>query len=55
MLNMAWHSSYTIWVCAAVEICKILLVLHNILYECAQCGSMQLSSVLLLVIALAFQ
>ena len=37
MLNMAQHSSYTIWVCAAVEICKILLVLHNILYVC---GSM---------------
>ncbi len=52
MLNMAWHSSYTIWVCAdcaANEICKILFVLHNILYVA---GSMQLSSVLLLVVAL---
>jgi hypothetical protein len=49
MLNMAWHSSYTIMVCAAVEICKILLVLHNMLYVC---DSMQLSSVLLLVVAL---
>ena len=26
-----------LWLCAAVEICKILLVLHNILYVC---GSM---------------
>ncbi len=38
MLNMARHTSYTIWVCAAVEICKILLVWHNILYVF---GSMQ--------------
>ncbi len=49
---MALHSSYTIWVCAAVEICKISLVLHNILYVCGHC-SMPLSSVLLLIIALS--
>ncbi len=49
---MALHSSYTILVRAAVEICQLLSVLHNILCVCV---SMLLSSILqlqLLVLAL---